>query len=119
MAIYCYTTLDGKRIEKQYPIGTAPRTTRINVGPRRITAYLDLAAMHGREHRYRNVQARWPIHSDAAAVHPCQIQEAMDFDRRHGVETHYLPDGRPEFRSPGHRRRYLKAHRMFDRSGYD
>lgn len=60
----------------------------------------------------------WPLASDAAAVHPRQIEKAKEIDRRKGVPTEYTPSGRPVFTDRGHRRRYLKAHNLIDRSSF-
>ncbi len=54
-------------------------------------------------------KGKWPIRSEAVAVHPDQIKEAVAFSKRHGVPTEYDKLGRPEFRSPGHQRRHGKA----------
>lgn len=63
--------------------------------------------------------ARWPILSEAAGVHPSQIAEAKEFNRQNGISVDYTPDGRPEFRDAKHRDRFLKAWRMHDKSGYN
>jgi hypothetical protein len=119
MAQYLYTTARGKTFERTYPVGRNPYTIRVKVNGHTRLAYLDLAATHRKGQPHRNVQGKWPILSDAMAVHPSQIPEAQEFDRQHGVPTNYLPDGRPELRDVSHRRAYLKAHQMIDRSGYD
>ena len=64
-------------------------------------------------------RAKWPMASEAAGVHPTQIDEATQFSRASGVPTEYDGEGRPVFTGPGHRRKYLKAWKMFDRSGFD
>lgn len=61
--------------------------------------------------------AGWPMVSDAAAVAPSQISEAREIDRANGVPTNYTPQGQPVFENRAHRKRYLRAHRMFDKSG--
>ena len=58
----------------------------------------------------------WPMESYAAGVHPKQIPEMREFDKKHGVPTDYTPDGDPRFTSPKHRRKYCEAHGMFDRN---
>ena len=58
----------------------------------------------------------WPMESYAAGVHPKQIPEMVEFDKKHGVPTDYTPDGDPVFRGPKHRRRYCEAHGLFDRN---
>jgi hypothetical protein len=58
-----------------------------------------------------------PIISDALAVHPRQVKEAIADARAKGVPTEFLPDGRPVLSSRSHRKRYLKAYGFHDRSG--
>lgn len=50
-----------------------------------------------------------PVLSDAMAVHPKQIKDAMDRDKKAGVPTEYAPDGRPIVRSGDHQRRLAKS----------
>lgn len=58
-----------------------------------------------------------PIHSDALAVHPDQIEEAMAMDKAHGVPTEYLPDGRPVLVDRDHRRRLMRSLGVHDNDG--
>lgn len=58
-----------------------------------------------------------PILSDALAVHPKQVQEAMEDAKRKGVPTEFLPDGRPVLRTRQHRKEYLKAYGFHDKRG--
>jgi hypothetical protein len=64
------------------------------------------------------VQAQWPIYSEAAGVHPDQINEAKDNLQKQGVPTDFTPDGRLIFRDRMHRRKVLKAMGLVDRSSY-
>lgn len=59
----------------------------------------------------------WPLTSEAAAVHPKIIPQAMERDKKMGVPTEYTKSGSPIFRDRAHRRQYLKAHNMHDRNG--
>lgn len=59
----------------------------------------------------------WPLASEGAAVHPSVIPKAVEYDKKMGVPTEYTKSGRPIFRDRGHRRAYLRAHRMHDRDG--
>lgn len=52
-----------------------------------------------------------PHLSDALAVHPNQVQEAMESAKRRGVPTDFISDGRPLFTSRAHQAAYLKAYR--------
>jgi hypothetical protein len=64
--------------------------------------------------------AGWPFKSDALAVHPKQIPEAMARDRAHGIETEYDPeDGRAIMKDPGHRRAMMKSLGYHDNDGND
>jgi hypothetical protein len=58
-----------------------------------------------------------PLSSEAAAVHPDQIEEAREDARRLGVPTEFDPEGRPIFTSRSHRRAYLRAYGFHDRDG--
>lgn len=58
-----------------------------------------------------------PIVSDALAVHPDQVTEAVQDAKQKGVPTEFLPDGRPILTSRSHRKAYLKAYGFHDRSG--
>ena len=61
----------------------------------------------------------WPLVSRAAAVHPDEIPEAVERDRKAGVPTEYDARGNVIFRDRGHRKRYLRAHGMRDNdAGY-
>lgn len=61
----------------------------------------------------------WPMHSEAAGVWPGQQKEAEAEASKLGVPTKFDTQGRAVFTDPKHRKRYLKAHSMHDRSGYD
>lgn len=58
------------------------------------------------------------IHSQAMAVHPDQINEAMAHDRKLGAPVHYDRAGRPVFTSKAQRRRFIRAHGVTDQAGY-
>lgn len=61
----------------------------------------------------------WPMESYAAGVHPKQIPEMREFDKKNGVPTDYSEDGDPILRGPGHRKKYCEAHGLHDRNaGY-
>jgi hypothetical protein len=59
----------------------------------------------------------WPLPSEAAAVHPAQAREAADHAKKLGVPTEFNGLGQPVFTDRAHRKRFLKAHGMVDRSG--
>jgi hypothetical protein len=58
-----------------------------------------------------------PLHSEALAVHPTQIQEARDVAKAKGVPTDFDSSGRPIFTSSRHFREYAKRH-GFRHKGY-
>jgi hypothetical protein len=58
--------------------------------------------------------------SDALAVHPERIPDAVKAANDRGVPTEFEPQfGRPQFRDSGHRRRYLKAFGYHDRNSFN
>lgn len=58
-----------------------------------------------------------PKYSDALKVHPKQVKEAMERDKRAGVPTDYLPDGRPIIVSRAHQKRLIKSLGFANRDG--
>ncbi len=61
----------------------------------------------------------WPMDSYAAGVDPSEVPAMMKIDAKYGVKTDYTEDGDPVFTSKGHRKKYLKVHKMHDRNaGY-
>lgn len=59
-----------------------------------------------------------PIFSEAMAVHPKRRKEAIALAAKLGVPTHYDSMGRPEFSTRQHRRAFLHAFKLIDRSSY-
>jgi len=53
--------------------------------------------------------------SDALAVHPTQVAEAIADAKKKGVPTDFAPDGRPIITSRNHQKRYLRAYGFFNR----
>lgn len=118
MAIYQYTTADhSDTFDESYPIGTAPRFLRRN--GRRY--HLDITAAWRGSAAQKAQKAHgcstWPMPSLAAAVHPDQVPEAMEHDRKHGIPTQYTDHGEPIFTGPQHRKRYCEVHGLYDRNG--
>ncbi len=61
---------------------------------------------------------RRPIQSDALAVHPRQIPEVMERNRRHGLHIEYNPeDGRPILADRGQRRDLMRIEGCHDNDG--
>lgn len=59
----------------------------------------------------------YPMWSEAMGVHPSQVAEAMELDRKLGVQARYSETGQVEFTDAIHRKRYLESHGMYDRNG--
>ncbi len=60
-------------------------------------------------------KGNWPIESDAAGVHPDQVNEAIAHAVNKGVPTEFnRQTGNPIFRSRKHRNDFLRAHGMRD-----
>ncbi len=59
----------------------------------------------------------YPRLSHAMGVHKTQVDEAKAKDAAMGVPTDYSPDGRPEFRTRGHQKKWLKAHGYVNQDG--
>lgn len=60
---------------------------------------------------------KWPIASEALAVHKDQIPEAIETAKQKGVPTTFDKDGRPLMTSPEHFQQYANAH-GFKHRGY-
>lgn len=73
----------------------------------------DFSAEHGRQ----APSGTWPMSCESLAVHPVQIGEAVSDAAKKGVRTDFKKDGSPIFESPGHKKRYCEAYRVFDRNG--
>lgn len=111
--VYVYSDPEsGRTTEITYKMGEAPKSVTVDG----VEYERDLAAEHAGSRRGCDA---WPMRSEAAAVHPDQVREYTEDSVKRGVPTYFTPDGRPEFRSRGHRARYLKAYRLHDRdAGY-
>ncbi len=59
--------------------------------------------------------AGWPKTSDSLAVHPKQIQQAMEKARLLGVPTNYTALGQPILTDPGHQKKLTHALGYVDR----
>lgn len=57
-----------------------------------------------------------PLVSDALAVHPNLIDEAVAGAKKHGVPTEFNSEGQPLFTSEAHKRKYLKAYGYLDKT---
>ena len=73
-----------------------------------------------RPQNHRSVSScpgNWPMVSYSMGVHPDQISDQMQADKKHGVPTDYTTSGDPIYTGRGHRKRHMKAYKIFDRSG--
>jgi hypothetical protein len=57
------------------------------------------------------------IASDALAVHPSQLDEVRERNRKQGLEVDYAPDGRPLLKDRDQRKRLLRIEGVHDRDG--
>ncbi len=57
------------------------------------------------------------LESDALAVHPSQIGQAMARNKRHGLHIDYTKDGRPILKDRGQRRDLMRVERVHDNQG--
>lgn len=71
--IYCYATEDGQVIERDFPMGTAPKDILV----KGQVAHRSFQAEHAAQKSDKGqFNAEWPKRSEAMGVHPSQIEEA-------------------------------------------
>jgi hypothetical protein len=58
-----------------------------------------------------------PKESDALAVHPLDVPEAIEDAKRKGVPTDFTPDGSPIITSRAHQKAYLRAYGYRNKDG--
>jgi len=76
----------------------------------------DIVAEHTRQTKAGG--SAWPIKSDAAGVHPAQVDSFQEQSAKMGVPTEFdKSTGQAIFRSRGHRAKYLKTMGIHDRNG--
>ncbi len=117
--IYCYRDPEGAAVELVMTVAQMERRSRKDRSIRHQGQVLqrDLAAEIGGFNDTNDTG--WPIQSDAAGCHPCQIQETERQLKERGVRMEHTRDGRAVFTSPAHRRKCLKAMNVHDNCGYD
>lgn len=59
----------------------------------------------------------WPLVSEAMGVHPKQVEEAYTDSVKKGVPTQFDKMGRAVLTNRAHRKAYLKAYGVHDKSG--
>jgi hypothetical protein len=91
----------------------------------RVFSYYDeklgkIVKIQGSESKKKKGKARpkWPLVSNAAAVHPTQVKDFSKFLKKQGAATEFTKSGDPIFQSHAHRRKHLKARGMYDKLGY-
>ena len=111
MPTYCYSSKDGRIVERVYPVGSAPK--RIQIQGR--VYHRDFAL----ERPNTRPPGNWPMESYALGVNPDQAKEAEAESVKMGVPTQFASNGDAVFTSPSHRKRYAEALGYFDRNaGY-
>lgn len=110
MPRYCFTDNEGNTVCRVYPMAKIPK--KITLG--KTVFYRNIRAEHT---DVRHTPGNWPMKSDAAGVHPDQIQEAYQHSVKVGIPTEFTPDGRAVFTSRKHRRDYCRAIGLHDRNG--
>lgn len=115
MATYTYRCERcGEQTEREYRLGRQPARVRCaSCGGRAVR---DIVA--DLRQRHRRAVGIWPHASWAMAVHPSQVKEYAEFDRKNGVPTEYNERGEPVLRSMKHRRKYMRLHGYVDYSGW-
>lgn len=116
MPTYCFRDAAGNPVE----LSMSVREFEARVVDDRIVhdgqpLTLDVVAQHTAP---QGRCSTWPMTSLAAGVAPNQARAAMAEAARRGVPTEFTRSGDAVFRSAEHRRKFLKAHGMVDRSSY-
>ena len=110
MPTYVYSN-EGHVIEEFFPMGEAPH--HLVVGGKRYDRD------YGAEHPKQYTGDLWPVYSEAAGVHPDQVQTAQREWAKAGVPTEFTSDGRAVFRNKDHRGKFLKKAGLVDKKGYN
>jgi hypothetical protein len=110
MPRYCYSDDEGNVIIRKFGMNRIPKTFKL--GGKVFTR--DYRAEHS---DFKNTPGNWPMKSDAAGVHPDQIQEAVNHSIKNGVPTSFTSDGRAIFTDANHRKKYCRLIGLHDRNG--
>ena len=110
MPTYCFESKNGSHAHRMYSVSKCPR--RITVDGRVFRK--NIICPHA-DRRAGTGQAKWPIYSESAAVHPSQIAEAIEFNKQRGCPTDFDQHGRPVWRDAGHKRKFLRANKFFEK----
>ena len=79
-----------------------------------VRAFRDIAT---EQRGARSFPGNWPQYCDAVGVGDGQQKEAYEDSVKMGVPTRFDSEGRAEFLSRAHRKRYCEAYGFFDKSG--
>lgn len=60
----------------------------------------------------------WPMYADDMGVAPSQIAEAVELDRKLGVNIDYSSEGHAVYRDAAQRKAHCEAHGYFDKSNF-
>lgn len=122
MPRYSYVTKSGDRFELVMTIAEMQRRQKPDGS---ITAVVNGRRLRGTRDYGGDLstvgtpaKSGWPLHSEAAGVWPGQVKEAEAHAASVGVPTKFDGQGRAVFTDPAHRRRFLKAHGLHDRSSF-
>lgn len=103
MPEYCYRTNLGVLIEREYPMGKAPKTIRI----RGKVAHRDFNAEQcPKKDLWGKAPGGWPMVSHAMGVAPKRIPEQVKKAKEAGIPTNFQKTGEPILTSESHRRKY-------------
>lgn len=117
MPYYCYTNKEtGETIRKFMSISEMLKYAADGLSIEGVWYERNISAEHSKQAKAAG--SAWPIKSDAAGVHPSQVDSFQEHSARMGVPTEFdKSTGQAIFRSRGHRANYLKAMGMHDRNG--
>lgn len=110
MPNYCFEAKNGEVVHRIFRMKECPRS--ITVDGRAFNK--NIVCIHS-DARPAIGKAKWPICSESAAVHPSQIAEAIEFNKQRGCPTDFDRHGRPEWRDAGHKKRFLRVNRFFEK----
>lgn len=121
MPIFTYVNdAETETRDEFFESGPCPRTIVRN---KKKWQYSVVATHAGRLGVQTESSPGWPILSEAAGCLPKNMKAEVAALKKHGVPTEYRLAGdglsaRPVLRNPTHRRRYLKAMKMYDKKAY-
>jgi hypothetical protein len=117
MPYYCYTNRKtGETIRKFMSMSEMLKYAVDGLSIEGVWHERDIVAEHTRQTKAAG--SAWPIKSDAAGVHPSQVDSFQEHSAKMGVPTEFdKSTGQAIFRSRGHRAKYLKTMGIHDRNG--